>query len=158
MASKKGNRPRSKSESRIAAASKTSARSTVSGPSRAGSRPTDAFEKKMRGADALASALPFNANKAAEYGRPSLEPRAGASVETTDACATGSTLTEATASAKVGTGKPLLGINPGVLPLDRVRTDSTGRILTTNLGVPIADNQHSLKAGMRGPALLEDFI
>jgi catalase len=112
----------------------------------------------MQGADALASALPFNANKAAEYGRPSLEPRAGSTVEATDARATGSTLTEATASAKVGTGKPLLGVNPGVLPLDRVRTDSTGRILTTNLGVPIADNQHSLKAGMRGPALLEDFI
>ncbi len=30
--------------------------------------------------------------------------------------------------------------------------------LTTNQGIPIADNQNSLKAGRRGPALLEDFI
>ncbi|MEY2407610.1 MAG: catalase [Verrucomicrobiota bacterium] len=30
--------------------------------------------------------------------------------------------------------------------------------LTTNQGVPISDNQNSLKAGPRGPALLEDFI
>ncbi len=30
--------------------------------------------------------------------------------------------------------------------------------LTTNQGVPISDNQNSLKAGSHGPALLEDFI
>lgn len=30
--------------------------------------------------------------------------------------------------------------------------------LTTNQGVPLADNQSSLKAGLRGPTLLEDFI
>ena len=30
--------------------------------------------------------------------------------------------------------------------------------LTTNLGVPIGDNQNSLKAGPRGPVLLQDFI
>ncbi|MDQ6706463.1 MAG: catalase, partial [Acidobacteriota bacterium] len=30
--------------------------------------------------------------------------------------------------------------------------------LTTNQGVPISDNQNSLKAGGRGPTLLEDFI
>src|SRR5690554_2067140 len=30
--------------------------------------------------------------------------------------------------------------------------------LTTNQGVLIADNQSSLKAGVRGPALLKDFI
>jgi catalase len=33
-----------------------------------------------------------------------------------------------------------------------------GVSLTTNQGVPIADNQNSLKAGGRGPTLLEDFI
>ena len=33
-----------------------------------------------------------------------------------------------------------------------------GQTLTTNQGVPIGDNQHSLKAGLRGPSLLEDFI
>jgi catalase len=30
--------------------------------------------------------------------------------------------------------------------------------LTTNHGVPISDNQNSLKAGRRGPSLLEDFV
>jgi catalase len=30
--------------------------------------------------------------------------------------------------------------------------------LTTNHGVPISDNQNALKAGVRGPELLEDFI
>jgi len=30
--------------------------------------------------------------------------------------------------------------------------------LTTNQGTPIADNQNSLRAGVRGPTLLEDFI
>ena len=30
--------------------------------------------------------------------------------------------------------------------------------LTTNFGVPISDNQNSLKAGPRGPTLLEDFV
>jgi catalase len=33
-----------------------------------------------------------------------------------------------------------------------------GVILTTNQGLPISDNQNSLKAGGRGPTLLEDFI
>src|SRR5450755_3280594 len=30
--------------------------------------------------------------------------------------------------------------------------------LTTNQGLPISDNQNSLRAGGRGPTLLEDFI
>jgi catalase len=33
-----------------------------------------------------------------------------------------------------------------------------GAQLTTNHGVPISDNQNSLKAGSRGPTLLEDFV
>jgi len=36
--------------------------------------------------------------------------------------------------------------------------DSGGEFLTTNQGVRINDNQNSLKAGDRGPTLLEDFI
>ena len=35
------------------------------------------------------------------------------------------------------------------LPADRI---------TTNHGVPVSDNQNSLKAGTRGPSLLEDFV
>ena len=34
----------------------------------------------------------------------------------------------------------------------------SGGELTTNFGVPISDNQNSLKAGARGPTLLEDFV
>ncbi len=30
--------------------------------------------------------------------------------------------------------------------------------LTTNQGIPVSDNQNSLKSGVRGPTLLEDFI
>ena len=52
----------------------------------------------------------------------------------------------------------MVGLNPSNLPLERVRVDSGGRVLTTNFAQPVADNQNSLKAGLRGPALLEDFI
>ncbi|TBV08820.1 catalase HPII [Stutzerimonas kirkiae] len=38
------------------------------------------------------------------------------------------------------------------------RSDASGQALTTNQGVKIADNQNTLKAGNRGPSLLEDFI
>ena len=31
-------------------------------------------------------------------------------------------------------------------------------VLTTNHGVPVSDNQNSLKSGSRGPTLLEDFV
>ena len=37
-------------------------------------------------------------------------------------------------------------------------THQQGGGLTTNHGVPISDNQNSLKAGARGPTLLEDFV
>lgn len=33
-----------------------------------------------------------------------------------------------------------------------------GEVLTTQPGVVIADNQNSLRAGPRGPALLQDFV
>ena len=36
--------------------------------------------------------------------------------------------------------------------------DSQGQFLTTNQGVRVNDDQNSLKAGERGPSLLEDFI
>jgi len=142
-----------------ASASTTSARSTVSGPARKDrGSPGDELTAKMDGSQALAKAIPFNANKTREYGKASVKPEPGTTVPAPDPRATGSTLTESSASAKAGAGKPKLGVNPGNLPLDRSRVDSTDRVLTTNLGVPVADNQHSLKAGLRGPALLEDFI
>jgi catalase len=42
--------------------------------------------------------------------------------------------------------------------LEEFRSDATGAALRTNQGVKISDNQNSLKAGARGPSLLEDFI
>jgi catalase len=38
------------------------------------------------------------------------------------------------------------------------QTSENGVLLTTNQGLPISDNQNSLKGGSRGPTLLEDFI
>ena len=32
-----------------------------------------------------------------------------------------------------------------------------GEVLTTNQGIPVADDQNSLKVGERGPTTLEDF-
>jgi len=137
----------------------TSASSTAGGPAR-GSKPGSATDavKKADAAQAMVAGMPFNANKAAEYGKASNKPQPGATVAVPDTRATGSTLTEQTASRKTGNGKPNLGTNPGSQPLDRVRVDSSERVLTTNQGVPVADNQNSLKAGLRGPTLLEDFV
>ena len=42
--------------------------------------------------------------------------------------------------------------------LEPARERVTANDLTTNQGIPVADNQNSLKAGERGPTLLEDFI
>ena len=108
-------------------------------------------------AQATAAAFPFNPTKAAEYGRDNaIAPPEGAHVSTSQ-LASGSTLSEAQSSAKTGTRAPS-GANPTVAPLDRVRVDSQGQRITTNQGVPVAQNQDSLKAGLRGPALLKDFI
>ncbi|APX95033.1 catalase HPII [Halomonas sp. 1513] len=70
---------------------------------------------------------------------------------------TASTATEKNATEKTG-GAAQLGSNATIESLDRVRVDPSDRALTTNQGVPIGDNQNSLKAGLRGPSLLEDFI
>jgi catalase len=62
------------------------------------------------------------------------------------------------ARRKRGAADRTTATTPTVGPLDRVRVDSTDRVLTTKQGVQVADNQNSLKAGLRGPTLLEDFI
>jgi catalase len=137
---------------------KGAAKSTVSGPRRgpAGNGGDPAAEK-MQGMQALAKAFPHNPNKPAEIGEAARTPKSGVAAESSDPRVTGSTLTEATTSAK--TGAPAReGVTPGAEPLERVRIDCGGQPLTTNFGQPIADNQNSLKAGLRGPALLEDFI
>src|SRR5688500_15928388 len=136
---------------------KTSARSTVSGPSRRSGATRDAASAKLEAVEIVAEAFPFNAAKPSEYGKASSNPQAGHSVEALDPKVGASTLSEVNASPKTGkTAVP--GLNPGNDPLVRVRVDSSGRALTTNQGVTVGDNQNSLKAGLRGPSLLEDFI
>ena len=135
-------------------------RTTVSGPTEPdASGAGDIVAERAAGTQDVASAFPFNPNKAAEYDpEAALAPPEGASVKPADPIVCASTVSEANGSEKVGSGGPHVGQNPTVGPLDRVRVDSTDRVLTTNQGVPIADNQNSLKAGLRGPTLFEDFI
>ena len=114
---------------------------------------------KMAGTQALAAAMPRNELKASEHGlRGGHAPQAGKPVKPRDDDVTASTLSEDNDSDKLGEGLPNVGLNPNNTSLDRVRVDSGGRPLTTSLGVQIADNQNSLKAGLRGPTLLSDFI
>ena len=106
----------------------------------------------------LVERMKYNAAKAYEHGYANaVSPPAGATESPESKIVFGSTLTENINSLKVGTAA-IEGVNATQDSLDRVRVDSTGQMLTTNHGVPIAGNQNSLKAGIRGPALLEDFI
>ncbi|WP_185113058.1 MULTISPECIES: catalase [Peribacillus] len=41
--------------------------------------------------------------------------------------------------------------------LDQYRVDDSGKKMTTNQGLRISEDEHSLKAGTRGPTLMEDF-
>ena len=58
--------------------------------------------------------------------------------------------------ARRSTGKP--SSSEKIDALDAFREDGTEARLTTDQAVPINDDQNSLKAGARGPSLLEDFI
>src|SRR5690349_5237092 len=49
-------------------------------------------------------------------------------------------------------------VNPKSEDLAKNMEESAGEFLTSDQGVRINDNQNSLKAGERGPALLEDFL
>ena len=113
---------------------------------------------KKAGTDELSRAFPFNAIKAEEYGRKAASnPPPGQSEDAPSSDVSASTITETNLNDK--TGAPAeAGQNPNNAPLEKVRVDSAGRALTTNQGVAISDNQNSLKAGLRGPTLLEDFI
>ena len=140
--------------------------STVSGPSDADppkslgvSNPVaDRLLDKIPSEQELSADRRYNATKASEYGDAARTPTEGETFKPSTHAATGSTASEIIANDKVGDGNPPEGENPTTDPLDRVRVDPAKRILTTNQGVPVADNQHSLKAGLRGPTLLEDFI
>ena len=143
--------------------------STFSGPSTAEMSQGDVAELDTRsqqrlatqkiGAQAAGAAMPANPLKAGEHGLDrGHAPKAGKPVKPHDPIDTASTVTEDATSPKVGHGRPALGNNAGNQSLDGARVDSSGQALTTNMGVAVADNQNSLKAGLRGPTLMEDFI
>jgi catalase len=141
-------------------AAKAAARSTSNRPPKP-VPPVDGDAQAQQAADtqALVAALPSNTNKPGEIGRDNaVAPAQGQTAEPASRAVTASTLTESRASAKTGDGTPVVGRNATIGSLDRVRADAGGQPLTTNQGVAIADNQNSLKAGLRGPTLLEDFI
>jgi catalase len=140
------------------AAAKSAARNTDSGPSRVAAAGGDLPAEKAAQTEQLAAGMLANPTKPAEHGFANgLAPQPGATVQPASRLPTASTLSEENMSEKVGSVAPE-GRNATIEPLDRVRVDSSGQMLTTNQGVRVADNQNSLKYGTRGPVLLEDFI
>jgi catalase len=144
-----------------------SAMSTIGGPaggiaaepalSETGPSP-GALAAKQAGTQALAQAMPSNPLKPIDHGLASgHEPAEGASARPPSKAVTGSSLSEMNESPKVGSGA-VVGLDANAGSLDDARVDSGSQPLTTNQGVLVGDNQNSLKAGLRGPTLLEDFI
>lgn len=110
----------------------------------------DALAQQVAAIEALARSMPRNINKDKEFGRDNaISPAAGQTMAPQSKLASASTLSESNLSAKTGGNET---------SLDRARIDATDQVLTTNQGVAIGDNQNSLKAGLRGPSLFEDFI
>lgn len=114
--------------------------------------------RQAEACNALVAAIPHNSNKPFEHGKDNaVMPPSGMTAKPASGDLTASTQTEQNESAKTGIAAQH-GANPTVAPLDRVRVDASEQQLTTNQGVAVGDNQNSLKAGLRGPSLLEDFI
>lgn len=132
---------------------------TDSGPaSGPAGKPSHPALKRAAAVGATVGAMPHNANKEAEYGEQAARcPYAGAHVGAVDPAVGASSLSEKEVSDKTGDAATP-GVNRVDGQLPRVRADGGGQELTTNQGVRVSDNQHSLKAGLRGPALLKDFI
>ncbi len=142
-------------------AARAAARNTDGGPASpapAAAGKGDAPAQRAIDTQALASGMTANVNKPLEHGEANAQSTpAGVTVAPPSRLPGASTLSEANASDKTG-AVALEALNATIGTLDRVRVDSSGQVLTTNQGVHIADNQNSLKAGARGPVLLEDFI
>ncbi|WP_020474675.1 catalase [Zavarzinella formosa] len=76
----------------------------------------------------------------------------GAGLTATPADAVSAELPAATNGAKPANGPTTAGTGG-----ETHQTAGAGSALTTQQGVPVADDQNTLRAGARGPALLEDF-
>jgi catalase len=155
--------PQRKNGRRETARTKSSSRrsdaasgTTVSGPSHP-NIPASATAEHAAEQESLASAIPFNTAKAAEYGPVNVSsPVEGPHVEAPSPQTSASSLGEANVSAKTGT--PALESRSLDGALEAKRVNSTDQALTTNQGLPVSNNQDSLRAGLRGPTLLEDFV
>jgi catalase len=113
-------------------------------------------QRQLREADRVASEFDNIEAKAAEY-RADLQPPPPGATLSMSRTGTASTVSEARTNAKTGHAATA-GQCPQSGVLATMRADGDERVLTTNQGVPVADNQNSLKAGASGPALLKDFI
>jgi catalase len=137
-------------------ASPQGAGTTSSGPSHPAppeTLPAEVAEAHQR----LAAAMPANSTKGNEFGYShAVHPVPGKTVPMPSPSAAASTSSEQNDTGKTGaaTREPR-NVNGD---LARVRVNSVDQPLTTNQGVQISDNQNSLKAGLRGPTLLEDFV
>jgi catalase len=150
--------PRSKNTLKTQSAKQSEAAlgKTISGPSHPHAPATQQARHAAEQAE-LAERMPYNKSKASEYApadpkAPPQGPHFSMPSTTTGA----STLSEKNGSAKNGAPALQPRALDGVLSAKRV--NSADQILTTNQGVPIGSNQDSLKAGLRGPTLIEDFI
>ena len=131
--------------------------STSSGPSHPANTDSTEVARHAAEVETIAAARPFNAGKAGEYGKKSaLNPASGERTELPSSTATASTLSEKNSTAKTGDAATDPRALDGALTARRV--SDAGQVLTTNQGTPVSDNQNSLKAGLRGPTLLEDFV
>ena len=136
---------------------KAASRMSVGGPSRS-RRIDDPLARHAADTQDLAAQTPYNPLKAHEFGHENaVSPPRGAPIAPPSPQVSASTLSETNKTAKTGdTTKGAAASLSGAL--GPKRADGGGQVLTTNQGVQVADNQNSLKAGLRGPALLEDFI
>jgi catalase len=130
---------------------------TVSGPSHPGGSPSGDMATHAAEQEALSAGVPFNSTKPNEYGiRNALAPVEGVHQDMPSSTAGAGTVSETNSTAK--TGAPTLDAQALDGSLSSKRVNSAGQTLTTNQGVPVSNNQDSLKAGLRGPTLLEDFV
>ena len=148
--------PRASSKDKRRARSAMAVGTTVSGPSHPTASTTELAEHASE-QQSLAEGMPFNSAKPSEFGASSTSlPAEGAHLPMPSPTTGAGTLSEKNESLK--TGAATLDTQSLDGSLQNKRVNSGGQRLTTNQGVPLADNQNSLKAGLRGPTLLEDFI
>jgi catalase len=149
-------RTTSKEKSKAQRGSEMAVGTTVSGPSHPPASRT-AHADHAAEQQELAAGMPFNSAKRAEFGASSTSlPPEGPHLPMPSPTSGAGTLSEKNGSPKTGSA----ALEPQSLDgsLESKRVNSADQVLTTNQGVPVADNQNSLKAGLRGPTLLEDFI